>query len=135
MDDTIVFWSDEHLQLILDAWEKARIALIERFPYGKEFVGTRPDIMNGLIHDGNGAYCLVRSAITKDEPRWKRQNRGIQLKWFARFAEYVLEKETVVTPKPRPEPSKPSYSLGEPSRGTFGGKWSNYFNHVIPGRD
>ena len=94
MDEKIVYWSDEYLQLILDRWETARKALIERLPYGKEFEGERPDIMIGLIHDGNGSYSLVRSAITKDELRWKRQRRGIQLQWFARFAEYVLEKET-----------------------------------------
>ena len=95
MGDTIVPWSDEHLQLILDAWEKARAALIERFPYGKEFVGTRPAIMDSLCHDGNAAYSLVLSAMTKDELRWKRQNRGVSLRWFARFAEYVLEKEGI----------------------------------------
>lgn len=113
MSDVVVPWSDEHLQLILDAWDDARSALVERFPYGKEFVGTRPDIMSGLIHDGNGAYSLVLSAMTKDEVRWKRQNRGVSLRWFARFAEYVLEKEAPPVPR-------------------LLRKWSHYFNRVPP---
>jgi hypothetical protein len=78
---------------LVDQWKTASDALIAHF-YGDNYgVHPLPDIMDGLVHDGNEAMSRIYG-LNKTHAHWIRVERGLRIRWFARFAEYVLEKET-----------------------------------------
>ncbi len=83
-------WDKEHLEELLEQWTTTSKALTALF-YGED-KQEAPEVYEGLNHDGNRAWSAVYA--NKDHENHRVRVRwGIELSWFVRFAEYILEKE------------------------------------------
>ncbi len=81
-------WTPEKIWALTERWRLARAELTK--------MEERPPFFVGLIHDGNRAENMTRISMGQDQERSLRVRWAQELSWFARFAEYLLEKENEV---------------------------------------